>query len=149
MFLIKGTVCVRCHDVFLFDHESVQLVLDVTESFLHLHLSLHHLSNITQTVFAAVFFLDPGHYTVKKVMGFPVLPSWDFTNQPLPSRELLNYSRSGRVWLVTSQIARGKSLNFFTVWKLGLGICVSNFRYLFFAVETVLLCTVQRFSGGW
>ena len=55
--LTTGTVCVSCHDAFLLDHESVQLVLDVTEPFLHLHLSLHHLSNVIQTVFATVIFI--------------------------------------------------------------------------------------------
>jgi hypothetical protein len=33
----------------------------------------------------------------KKVSGFPV-PSRDVTDQTLPGRELLNYSRPGRVW---------------------------------------------------
>jgi hypothetical protein len=36
-------------------------------------------------------------YTVKKVRGLPV-PSWDVTYKTLPDRELLNYSRPGRVW---------------------------------------------------
>jgi hypothetical protein len=67
MILTKGTVCVRCHDAFLLDHEGVQLVLDVTEPFLHLHLSLHHLSNVIQTVFAAVIFIfGPGTLHCKK-----------------------------------------------------------------------------------
>ncbi len=52
--LTTGTVCVSCHDAFLLDHESVQLVLDVTEPFLHLHLFLHHLSSITPMVFEAL-----------------------------------------------------------------------------------------------
>jgi hypothetical protein len=36
-------------------------------------------------------------YTVKKVSGL-LVPSWDVTGQTLPGRELLNYSRPGRVW---------------------------------------------------
>jgi hypothetical protein len=42
-------------------------------------------------------------YTVKKVSGFPV-PSRDVTNETLPGSEELNYSPSGRVWLVTSRL---------------------------------------------
>ncbi len=37
-------------------------------------------------------------YTVKKIIVFPV-PSRDVAHQTLPSRELLNYSLPGRVWL--------------------------------------------------
>jgi hypothetical protein len=40
-------------------------------------------------------------YTVKKVIVFPV-SCRDVTYQTLLDRELLNYSRAGRVWLVTS-----------------------------------------------
>jgi hypothetical protein len=46
-------------------------------------------------------------HTVKKIIVFPV-PSWDVTNQTLPGRELLNYSRPGVVWLVTSGWGREK-----------------------------------------
>jgi hypothetical protein len=51
-------------------------------------------------------------YTVKKVSDFPV-PSRDVTNQTLSGGEQFNYSRPGRVWLVTSQLGTGKSLAFF------------------------------------
>jgi hypothetical protein len=51
-------------------------------------------------------------YNVKKVIGFPV-PSRDITNQTLPGQELLNFSRTSRVWLVTSRLWRGKSITFF------------------------------------
>jgi hypothetical protein len=51
-------------------------------------------------------------YTVKKVSGF-LVPSWDVTDQTLPGQELLNYSRPGRVWYVTSQLGTGKPLTFF------------------------------------
>jgi|LakMenEpi03Aug12_release.lakeMendotaPanAssembly.Ray.scaffolds.fasta_scaffold2937772_1 hypothetical protein len=47
----------------------------------------------------------------KKVSDIPVL-SWDVTNQTLPGRELSNYSRPWRVWLVTSQLGTGKTVNF-------------------------------------
>ncbi len=48
----------------------------------------------------------------KKVCGFPV-PSRDVTNQTLPGQEYFNYSRTERVWLVTSRLGTGKSINFF------------------------------------
>ncbi len=44
--------------------------------------------------------------TVKKVIVFPV-PNLDATNQNLPGRELLNYSRPGRAWLLVSDIPAG------------------------------------------
>jgi len=53
-------------------------------------------------------------HTIKKVIVFPVT-SWDVTNQTLPGQELLNYSRPGRVWLVTSRLGTGKTTTFFTV----------------------------------
>jgi hypothetical protein len=53
------------------------------------------------------------HYK-KRVYCFPV-PSRDLTYQTLPWREKLNYSRPGRVWLVTSRLGTGKPLAFFTV----------------------------------
>jgi hypothetical protein len=34
-------------------------------------------------------------------------------NQTLPGRDLLNYSLPVRVWLLTSRLRTGKSLNFF------------------------------------
>ncbi len=46
-------------------------------------------------------------YTAKKIFDFPV-PSWDVPNQTLPGREKFNYSRPGRVWLVTSPAGDGK-----------------------------------------
>jgi hypothetical protein len=51
-------------------------------------------------------------YTVKKVIVFPV-PSQDVTNQTFLCRELLNYSRPGKVWLVTSRVGTGKTITFF------------------------------------
>ncbi len=45
----------------------------------------------------------------KKVMVFPV-PSEDVTNQTFPGRELSNYSRPGRVWLVTSRLGTVKTI---------------------------------------
>jgi hypothetical protein len=51
----------------------------------------------------------------KKISDFPV-PSRDVSNQTLPDREKLIYSRPVRVWLVTSWLGTGKSLTFFTVW---------------------------------
>jgi hypothetical protein len=42
-------------------------------------------------------------YTVKKVTDFPV-PIQDITDQTLPGMEKFNYSRPGRVWLVTSRL---------------------------------------------
>jgi hypothetical protein len=51
-------------------------------------------------------------------MVFPV-PSRDVTlaNKTLPDRELLNYSRTERVWFVTSRLGTGKTINFFTVYS--------------------------------
>jgi hypothetical protein len=51
-------------------------------------------------------------YTEKKVIVFSV-PIRDVTNQTLSGRELLNYSRLGRVWLVTSRLGSGKTITFF------------------------------------
>jgi hypothetical protein len=51
-------------------------------------------------------------YTVKKVIVFPV-PKQDVTNQTLPGRELLYYSRPQRVWLVTFLLGTGKNFNLF------------------------------------
>ncbi len=48
----------------------------------------------------------------KKVIIFPV-PILDVAHQTLPGRELLNYSRPGRDWLVTSRLGTGKTINFF------------------------------------
>jgi hypothetical protein len=45
------------------------------------------------------------------VIVFPV-PSRDVTSQTLAGRELLNYSRPGRVWLVTSRLGTGKTITF-------------------------------------
>jgi hypothetical protein len=53
-----------------------------------------------------------GHYTVKKFIDFPV-PSLDVTDQTLPGREKLNYSRPLRVWLVTPRLGTGKNRNLF------------------------------------
>jgi hypothetical protein len=53
-------------------------------------------------------------YAVKKLNDFPV-PSRDVTNQTLPCREKFNYSRPGRVWLVTSRLGTGKSFTFFYI----------------------------------
>ncbi len=50
----------------------------------------------------------------KMVVDFPV-PSRDFTSQTLPGREKFNYSRPGRVWLVTSWLGTGKSPTFFYI----------------------------------
>jgi hypothetical protein len=51
-------------------------------------------------------------YTVKKVGDIPV-SSRDVTYQILPGREKLNYSRLGRVWLVTYRLETGMSPTFF------------------------------------
>jgi hypothetical protein len=48
----------------------------------------------------------------KMVRDIPV-PSQDVTNQTLSGRELLNYSRPGRVLLVISRLGTEKSLTFF------------------------------------
>jgi hypothetical protein len=45
----------------------------------------------------------------KKVIHFPV-PSRDVTDQTLPDREKLNYSRPVRVWSVKSRLRTGKSI---------------------------------------
>jgi hypothetical protein len=50
--------------------------------------------------------------TVKKVSDFPI-PSRDVTYQTLHGREELNYSRPGRVWLVTSRLGTGNFITFF------------------------------------
>jgi hypothetical protein len=51
-------------------------------------------------------------YTVKKVSDFH-FPSRDITIQTLPGRELLNYSRPGRVFKVTSRLGRENRKPFF------------------------------------
>ncbi len=43
---------------------------------------------------------------------FPV-PRRDVSDQTLPGRELINDSRPGRVWSVTSRLGTGKSATFF------------------------------------
>ncbi len=54
----------------------------------------------------------------KKVIVFPV-PSGDVTNQSLPGQDLLNYSRPGRVWSVTSRLGTGKTIIiFYSVLRL-------------------------------
>ncbi len=52
----------------------------------------------------------------KKSFNFPV-PSRDVTSQTIPGREKLNYSRPGRVWIVTSRLGTGKPLTFFNSVK--------------------------------
>jgi hypothetical protein len=69
-----------------------------------------------QYIYASV----PRLHCKKKVSRFPV-PSRDVTNQTLPGLEKLNYSRLGRVWLVTSLLGRGKRLTFFTVYTVNKG----------------------------
>jgi hypothetical protein len=64
----------------------------------------------------------------KKVNDFPV-PSWDVTNQTLPGREYLNYSRSGRVWLVTSRTVRNIVARVYSCIK-GKVPRVLDFRFL-------------------
>ncbi len=78
-----------------------------------------HKENICGTRMAftspgSIFLSDLVHCK-KKVIVFPVT-CLDVTNQTLPGRQLLNYSRTGRVWLVTSQPETGKTLAFFTVY---------------------------------
>ncbi len=55
----------------------------------------------------------------KKVSDFPV-PSRDVTNQAIPGQEKFNYSRPGRVWLATSRLLTGTSLNLF--YSVGPGL---------------------------
>ncbi len=55
--------------------------------------------------------------TVKKVIVFPV-PSRDVTNETLPGRELLHYSRPGRVWFVTSRLGTGTRYPFLQCMSL-------------------------------
>ncbi len=43
----------------------------------------------------------------KKVIVFP-FPSRDVTNQTLPGLEYFHFSRTGRLWLVTSRLGTGK-----------------------------------------
>jgi hypothetical protein len=50
----------------------------------------------------------------KKASDIPV-SSRDVTYQTLPGREEPNYSRTGRVWYVTSRLGTGMSLTFFAV----------------------------------
>ncbi len=55
---------------------------------------------------------SPLSIRLKKLIDFPV-PSRDVTNQTLPGQKLLNYSRSKRVWSVTSRLGTGKQEPFF------------------------------------
>jgi hypothetical protein len=75
-------------------------------------------------------------YTVKKVSGFPV-PSRDVTNQTLPGRELLNYSRSRGVWKETSRLGTGKQLTSFLQ-------CTSSVYFSHPAVHTSMLPLLQK-----
>jgi hypothetical protein len=52
-------------------------------------------------------------YTVKKVIVFHVLCSWDVTNQTLPGWEILKYSPPGRVLFVTFRRGTEKTITFF------------------------------------
>ncbi len=51
-------------------------------------------------------------YTLKKRLSVFPVPSRDVTNQTLPGRELLNYSRPYWVWLVRSRLGTGKTITF-------------------------------------
>jgi hypothetical protein len=87
-----------------------------------------------------------GDYTVKKGYPFPV-SSRDVTNQTLPGREKINYSRPRRVWLVTSRLGTGKRLTFFTVYSLELqytGIMI--FYRVSYGVLTKIYCYVLLIS---
>jgi hypothetical protein len=79
-------------------------------------------------------------YTVKKVCGFPV-PSRDVSNQT-------NYSRSGRVWLVSSPLGTGKSITRFlqcvTPVQLSKGLIV----YCNSINCTVIICDCAWRKGG-
>jgi hypothetical protein len=50
---------------------------------------------------------SPAYKPVKKFIDFPV-PSRDVTDQTLPGREKINYSRPGRVWSVIAYLGTGK-----------------------------------------
>ncbi len=58
-------------------------------------------------------------------------------HQTLPGRELLNYSRPGRVWQVIFPLGTGKSLTFFYIVTLlcSLSLC---------SKKNVLLCTEEK-----
>jgi hypothetical protein len=75
---------------------------------------------------------------VKKVLVFSD-PSWDVTDQTVPDRELLKFSRPGRVWLVTSRLGTGKTLTFFYgVYQSILWVGVP-FIYVNYALYKVLV----------
>jgi hypothetical protein len=61
-----------------------------------------------------VFIKKYSTYTVKKGYRFSH-PSRDVTNQTLPDREFLDFSRRGRVWLVTSPGDRKNDNLFYSV----------------------------------
>ncbi len=76
--------------------------------------------------------IETTHTVKKNVSEFPAL-SRDVTNQTLPGRERMNYSRPGRVWLV---LGTGKSLTFFTVYNPSLFVMRQNlFDVNFIVVE--------------
>ncbi len=69
-----------------------------------------------------------------KVVVFPV-SSRDVTNQTLPGWELLNYSRPGRLWLLTSRLGTGYFFYSVTqaAWRVSTPvylICVSGVNIL-------------------
>ncbi len=71
-----------------------------------LFFSIFFLVSIRPLVALFIFrslLIAPGLYTVKKASRFPVL-SRDATNQTIPGRKYLNYSRRGRVLFVTSRL---------------------------------------------
>ncbi len=73
-------------------------------------------------------------YTVIKISGFRV-PSRDVTYKILPGRELFNYSRSGRVWSVTSRLGTRKPPTFFLQCMPNSSKCLDNVH---------LGCTLQQ-----
>ncbi len=81
------------------------------------------------------------HYTVKKVIGFPV-PSGNVTNQTLPGGEYFNYFSPGLVWLVASRGGTGKRLTFFYSVQTSKGSIAPYF-------EMILLEKVRTAVAGY
>jgi hypothetical protein len=113
--LWKGVYIHVCIDTKIFNRSSSLLLWcfssiekEKEESILNNKISI---SNHDELLMQFGLFL-PTARTVKKVCNFSV-PSRDVTDETLPGREKLNYSRPGRVSSVTSRLGTGKQLTLF------------------------------------
>jgi hypothetical protein len=95
-----------------------------------------HLAHPCNTTIQYVLYYVgmPYIHCKKSVFEFPV-PSWDVTDQTLSGREKFNYSRPGRVLFSDTPPGTGKSLTFFTVYKISVTNQKGGFFGFFFLNE--------------